>query len=148
MREQWVRPGAGIDPVELGSTVEQARVVLAALGEVDDFRRADGDPPGLVTELGDQSVFVHASRTGVVIGVEASPGEDVRVLLDGVDVFRTPADEVVERLRARYVVEESEEGCSYAVPALALGLWRSAVPDQEDSEDDEGRYFESVLVGE
>ena len=42
MREQWVRPGAGIDPVELGSTVEQARALLAALGEVDDVRRADG----------------------------------------------------------------------------------------------------------
>ena len=55
-----------------------------------------------------------------------------------------PAADVTERLRALHRLDVSEGGCSFTAPDLLLALWCPVVP--EGPEDDEGRYFSSLLV--
>ena len=66
------------------------------------------------------------------------------VLFRGVDIFGTPADTLVERLREVTSIDVEEDGHSVTAPGLLLALWRSVVPD--DDNDPDGRYFESVLI--
>jgi hypothetical protein len=70
-------------------------------------------------------------------------GSDV-VLFRGIDIFGTPADTLVERLREVTSIEVEEGGHSATAPDLLLALWRSVVPESDN--DPDGRYFESVLV--
>ncbi|MFC4607104.1 hypothetical protein ACFO9E_04615 [Streptomyces maoxianensis] len=79
------------------------------------------------------------------------PGEgketSTRVLLDGDDVFRTPAEDILERARARGWRVDDSQAESPVIPGVSLGFTRQT--SQEVPRGSEGLpiYFTSVLVG-
>ncbi|CAN7592437.1 hypothetical protein LJR027_004187 [Terrabacter sp. LjRoot27] len=91
------------------------------------------------------SVFVYFDEADVVNAVELGRADNGEIVaFDDIDVFGTPAEDVVEQLRRKTPVEVTDGGRSVTAAGLLLALWRPAVP--ESAEDDEGRHFESVLV--
>ena len=61
-----------------------------------------------------------------------------------IDVFAVPATGLTDRLRAVTPVEVHEDGRRVVAPELLLAFWRAVLPEGPDDED--GKYFESVLV--
>ena len=132
-----VEPREGVGPVRLGASRDDVRAAVSdppesfqkgahELYEVDAFDRL-----GLHVHYGGDSPAVEF--------IEAFPVNGVRFALGGVDLFGSPAAEVVAGLAGRYAVAEEEEGCSFVVPELDIALWRES-PDDET--------FESAGVGE
>ena len=70
--------------------------------------------------------------------------DDSVVLFGDIDMFGTPADEVVAQLRRAHPVTERDAGSSYVFDTLLLSFRRAAVPESPD--DEEGRNFDSVLI--
>jgi hypothetical protein len=91
------------------------------------------------------SMDIHLRPPTEAAGILGRPGsgDDVVSYL-GMNLFGTPADELVERLSEDARTEVSEGGRSVTAPDLLLALWRAAIP--ESPAEDDGRYFESVLV--
>jgi hypothetical protein len=89
----------------------------------------------------------YGGRTPVVEYIELSPNCGFRALYRGVDVFVTPADEVVAHVvrDAPFDPDDPELGFGYIFPALDLSLWRPDLP--ESPEDPEGREFSTIGVG-
>ena len=133
--------------VPLGSSRSDALRHCLALGEPSEFRR-DGEARSslVTTRASGLSVFVYFDPDDLVEAVEfgrPDNGEDV-VSYDGLDIFGTTADELIDRLTQHERIQVSEHGRSVSAPDLLLALWRRVLP--EHSADEDGRYFESVLM--
>lgn len=63
---------------------------------------------------------------------------------DGLNIFQTPAAELVDALALKTEVLEEENGHSFTAPNLLIALWRPTLPEGPD--DDDGKYFEAVLI--
>ena len=132
--------------IRIGAARDEAREQCLAHGEPKLFRRSHEANASLVVERpSGLSIFVYFDVADVVEAIEfgRAEGNDV-VLFRGIDIFGTPADTLVERLREITSVEVDEGGHSATAPDLLLALWRSVVPDNDN--DPDGRYFESVLL--
>lgn len=82
----------------------------------------------------------YGGREPSVEFIEVSADRDYVVRYDGVEVFATPADELVKIIAAEARFDESdpELGYSYLFPALELALWR---PTRDQP------YFSTIGVG-
>jgi hypothetical protein len=87
--------------------------------------------------------LLRCGRCGEAVEFGRPRSRDV-VTFGGIDIFGTPADALVMKLREITSVDVDEDGHSATAPALLLWLWRSVVPENDDDQD--GRYFDSVLV--
>jgi hypothetical protein len=142
-----LRPPTEAAGIRIGSTRAEARRHCLALGKPSEFRRSDEASPALVLERpSGLMIFVYFGREDSVEAIKfgrARSDEDV-VSYRGFDIFGTPANELIQRLSEHDRTEVSDGGRSVTAPELLLALWRAVVP--EHPADDEGRYFESVLV--
>jgi hypothetical protein len=141
---------AGTDaaPLPLGSDRERAEAWVATLGEPRPFRRSPDSPTGLcTTRASGLAVFLELDADGVLRAIEfGRPDDDTdEVTVDGVDVFGSAAEVVMDRLGERTTVREEDGGRTAVVDAYTVALWRPTLP--EGPEDEEGRRFESALVG-
>jgi len=136
-----VVPLVGIGPIRLGMTRDQVRAAV--------------DMPPLSFRKGAEvdafynnalQVF-YAADCPMAEFVEVSLGSELEPWLDGLDLSRVPADEVVASLSKAATVDDRdpELGLSYVFPALGISLWRRTLP--ESAADLEGRYFDTVGVG-
>lgn len=133
--------------IHLGMTRSEARRRCAALGEPAEFRRSREANPSLIVERASGlSIFVYFDDGNAVEAVEfGRPCDDEDIVrYRGLDIFSTPAGELVKRLQNQGRIDIAEQGCSVTAPDLLLALWRPVVPEGPD--DDDGRFFESVLV--
>lgn len=142
-------PPVGVNGVVIGATSQQTATVLRRIGGVDTFRRTEADSPGWVaTRASGLALFAYMDNEGNLEAVEfgSRPGTADRVLYQGISVFDQPADALIAYLRraTRVLDSDDEPGYLFTAPDLLLAFWRSAIP--EDSEDPEGRFFESVLL--
>ena len=76
----------------------------------------------------------------------ASAGEifDASGFLRALDVFTTPAADLVTQLRRHTAIQEEEDGHTFTAPELLLAFWRPTTPETPD--DENGRLFEGVLL--
>ncbi|MGW7353121.1 hypothetical protein [Streptomyces sp. NPDC054784] len=72
---------------------------------------------------------------------------EVIVRFRGIDVFRTPALELVAQLERMGLTVLHTERSSWMVPHLSLGLWREAGHEVPLDTDGEPLYFQAVLAG-
>jgi hypothetical protein len=79
--------------------------------------------------------------------IELSGGSAVRAFYGGLDVFATPADDVVEFISHDSAFDPNgrEIPYSYIFPDLQLSLWRPTIP--ESPSDTDGRYFCTIGIG-
>ncbi|MEU5262122.1 hypothetical protein [Amycolatopsis sp. NPDC021455] len=145
-----LRPPGAAGPLRIGATGEETLETLRRLGEPVVLCGFRGGRPGWGVERpSGMSIDCHFDESGRVEAIRlGSPDETDAVIYEGLDLFRTPADEVVAALRARTAVTEEENGHTYRAPGLRLALWRPVTPDEpgEDGEDWDGRFFATVLL--
>lgn len=133
--------------IPLGSTRADALGHCLALGEPSEFHRNDEARASLVLERASGlSIFVYFDPNDFVEAIEFGrpPGGEDVVSYRGFDIFGTSADELIQRLSVHDRIEVSEHGRSVTAPDLLLAMWRPVLP--EHPADQDGRYFESVLM--
>ncbi len=79
--------------------------------------------------------------------IELSGGSTIRAFYCDLDVFATPADEVVAFISRDSTFDPNDRKIpySYIFPGLQLSLWRPTVPESES--DSDGRYFSTIGIG-
>ncbi|WP_431933842.1 hypothetical protein [Nonomuraea jabiensis] len=138
-------PPFGAGPIRIGMSHADAHAALEALGTPEVY----GSGWVVHRPSSGASVFAYFDKHQVVEAIEiytpvAGTDEWDRVLWEELDVFATPAEELVAQFRQRTTVIEEQNGHSYTLPKLLLAFWRSIKPEAED--DPGGRQFESVLI--
>ncbi|MCX5227275.1 hypothetical protein ABZY16_00660 [Streptomyces sp. NPDC006553] len=142
-----LEPPHGAGPVRLGMTLDEAVVAVSPWGEPRVRTRPNRVLVTVSTACDGVGVEVLLEDRDTVTAVELWwPGEGretaTRVLLDGVDVFRTPADELLGDLPARETA-----GDAPFVPGLSLGFTRRTSQEVPRRPDGLPVCFTSVLVG-
>ena len=133
-------PPETVGPVRIGMTMDEAERALAS---IDGHDQQSGLPA--IYDSG-MSIELEPAPGGTVAAIEVSrPHSPVRIEYRGIDLLGTPAARVVEQLSEFTELEEDEGGRSYVAPSLLLSLWRPFV-DDENSDEEQGHYFQSVLV--
>jgi hypothetical protein len=85
---------------------------------------------------------VHAPRTG-----QGDGGEELTVTWRGIDVFRTPALELLERIEELgHEVNRDEAPFHYTVPSVPLGFTREAGHEVPPAKDGQPLFMQSVLI--
>jgi len=140
-----VNPHIGVGPIKLGMKKAAAR---QSMGQpVTSFKK--GPFAKHETDAFHENAFqiFYGGDEPVVDYIELSRDAQVVALFNTMDVFATPADELVAALaRLSPYDEDHSEGYSYIFPALDLSLWRPVLPEYEG--DEEGRYFSTIGIGE
>jgi hypothetical protein len=143
-----VHSGRGVDGLRFGMDEEQVRAQLSAYGEVRDAT-APGGALKLRTEGSDPSFAVYASfrEDGRLFTLEVWRPDDVEridMTWDGIALFATPADEVLEYLLSQGHETDLSDPYHPLVQSASIGLDREGGEDA----DEEGfaPFFESILV--
>jgi hypothetical protein len=123
-------------------------MVHAVLGTVPrEFRKAKWARYPTDSIFGSGFQIFYGGEQAVVEYIELSRDSGFEALLDGVNVFEIPADELITRLVqiTEFDPSDPELGTSYIFPKWELSLWRPFAP--RSSEDEEGRYFSTIGIG-
>ena len=131
-------PHVGVGPVKLGMTREEVHRVMP--GPRESFHKDSNDE--YETQMPSTTADSRSSTVvrGLSWSISSCPREaSFRVLYRGVDVFATPADQVLAHVSgdAAFDPTDPELGYAYIFPDLDLSLWRPVLP--ETPEDPEGR---------
>ncbi|WP_280725980.1 hypothetical protein [Kitasatospora sp. MAA4] len=148
-----VNPPTGITGFPLGMPAAALKVAAAALGtvQVQDEDAPDLFHPMKVLALHPQFEITFTLPDGKSLASAEvwtpRPGpEDVTVRFRGIDVFRTPARQLLAQLRAMGLTVLDETLYAY-VPQLSLGFTRVAGHEVPLDTDGEPLYFQAVLTG-
>ncbi|HET6357135.1 hypothetical protein [Streptomyces sp.] len=133
-------------------TLDEAVAAVSPWGEPKVRTRRNRPFVNISTSCDGIGVQVLLERESRVTAIELWwPGEgkasSTRVLLDGDDVFRTPAEEIFQRAAARGRTVDDSQVEYPVVPGVSLGFTRQT--SQEVPRDSEGLplYVTSVLIG-
>ncbi|MEV4425860.1 hypothetical protein ACIGN6_11105 [Streptomyces sp. NPDC053792] len=142
-----LEPPHGAGPVRLGMTLGQAVAAVSPWGEPRVRTRPNRVLVTVSAACDGVGVEVLLEERDTVTAVELWwPGEGrkttTRVLLEGADVFRTPADELLKGLAAH-----DADGEDPFVPGLSLGFTRRTSQEVARRPDGLPVCFTSVLVG-
>jgi hypothetical protein len=124
-----VRPGAGIGPIEIGMTREQARDAAVTSGlSVGDFRRGGGEgrPDFFIAD----QLFAYFEDGDLVTEVEVAVVGDHTVTCLSLDLTAPFAD-ILSRMRAIAHEDETDpDPAGRAFPELGLDLWSESGPSK------------------
>ena len=135
-----VTPHVGIGPLRLAMTPAEVRQAVAghAVEKIGRGREEMIDDLGLNVDysVGDADVTF----------IQAFPVDGVRCTFAGIDVFGTPADELVAAVARREGLSAADFPTGrheYLFPSLRLTLWRGVVAEEPG---EHGWAFESISV--
>ena len=147
-------PPNGITGFPLGMPAEEVKSAAAGLGRtrVSNEGSAGRFRSMKVLALHPQFEIVFHLPDGKTLGAAEvwipRPGpENITVRFQGIDVFRTPALQLVEQLKVVGLTVLHDEPSYWTVPKLCLGLTRVAGHEVEMDTDGEPMYFQAVLTG-
>jgi hypothetical protein len=136
-------------PLRIGATGQDAVDTLRQLGvPLVLCRTADSRPGWGVHRPSGLFIGVYFDTHDHVEAIEFGRPRDNTgdaVTYNELDVFATPAVDLVMQLRHHTIVHEEEDGHAFTAPDLLLALWRPTTPETPD-DDEDGRYFESVML--
>jgi hypothetical protein len=145
MPDYTVQPFVGAGPVLLGMSRKEVRRVMPELAK--PFRKAPTSR--YETDAFHQNAFqvFYGGDQPEVEFIELSRGSVVRALYRDLDVFATPADEVVTYISRESEFDRSDPEIpySYLFRELQLSLWRPTIPESDT--DTDGRYFSTIGIG-
>ncbi|NYH52040.1 hypothetical protein HNR06_001629 [Nocardiopsis arvandica] len=135
-------------PFEIGMPFDQAQEKLRSIsGYVPPDPNPGFTPTGFAHYESEMSISVGTDRAGNLKEIEVyRPERGVDVLFREISLFETPADEVVRQISSLVHVDIEEDGLLVVAPELLLSLGRRFIP--EGPQDEEGWYFESLLVAD
>jgi hypothetical protein len=140
MRVFEVTPHVGIGPLRLGMTPAEVRQAVAghAVEKIGRGREEMIDDLGLNVD--------YSAADADVTFIQAFPVDGVRFTFTGIDVFTTPADELLAAVACREGLpapDFSPGRHEYLFPSLRLALWRGVVTEEPG---EQGWAFESISV--
>ena len=145
MLDYTIQPLIGVGPVRLGMSRDEVRRVMPEPAK--PFRKARTSQHE--TDAFHQNSFqvFYGGDLPTVEYVELSRGSVVRALYRDLDVFATPADEVVAHIArdSQFDQSDPEIPYSYLFRGLQLSLWRPTIP--ESDADTDGRCFSTIGIG-
>jgi hypothetical protein len=145
MKAYFLNPLVGVAPVRLGMTRDEVRHAMPETAT--PFRKSPSSEHE--TDAFHQSAFqvFYAAEPPTVEYIELSRCPHLRVRLHDVNIFETPANQLLTILGRLhdYDCEDPLSPCDVVFPDLQMSLWRPSAPDSPDDED--GRYFCSVGIG-
>ncbi|MFF8380410.1 hypothetical protein ACF07V_30250 [Streptomyces sp. NPDC015661] len=146
-----LEPPHGVGPVRLGMTLDEAVAAVSPWGEPRVRTRPNRVLVTISAKCDKVGVEVLLEEENTVTAVELWwPGEgretSTRVLLDGEDVFRVPADELLARAVERGWTVDAENPENPVVPGVSLGFTRQTSQEVPRNADGIPVHFTSVLV--
>lgn len=146
-------PPAGITGFPFGMPAEQVKEAAAALGRVEVQDEGSGDPfhHMKVLALHPQFEITFLIEDGKTLSAAEvwipRPGaETITVGFRGIDVFTTPARELLARIESMGHAINHHEPLHPVVPRLSLGFTRDAGHEVPLDADGRPLYFQAVLV--
>lgn len=146
-------PPNGITGFPFAMPAEGVKETAARLGRIKVSDEGSGDPlrPMKVLALHDQFEIVFHLEDGETLSAAEvwipRPGpEEIMVTFRGVDVFRTPALELVQLLREMDLTVHHRDHDHWLVPRLSLGFTRTTGHEVPLDTDGEPLYFQAVLA--
>ena len=142
-----LHPPQAAGPLYIGAAERDTMEILKRLGVPQVLCRSAESPPawGVFRPSG---LFIGAyfDVDGLLETVEFGrpDGAGDSITYDGLDVFTTPAADLIIRLRQRSIVREEESEHAFTALSLLLSLRWPVTPEAPD--DQEGRFFGSVLI--
>jgi hypothetical protein len=147
-------PPHGITGFPLGMPAEEVKSAAARLGRTKVSNEGSTAPfrPMKVLALHEQFEIVFhlpGSRElkAAEVWIPQDGPEDITVRFRGLDVFRTPARELLDTIGGMDLAVLEPDGLHPVVPHLSLGFTRVAGHDVPLDTDGEPLYFQAVLVG-
>jgi hypothetical protein len=128
-------------------SVDEAQEAMSVWGTPRRLAPGPGGSPELRVEKDGRDIFAFFEDGATLTAVEIwrPVGGDVTVLWDGVDMFGTPADDILRQFRARGITVDDSDPERPFCPDLTIGLNRENGPGA--GFDGVGRFIESVVVG-
>jgi hypothetical protein len=144
-----LHPPIAAGPLRIGGGGHETVEILKQFGTPLVLCRTEGKAPGWGVHRPSGlfiGTFFDADHHVEAIEFGRPDGTDDIITYDGLGIFTTPAADLISRLRQRCVIhdEEEEGGHAFIAPSLLLSLWRPVTAESPD--DQEGRFFESVLI--
>src|ERR1043166_9392443 len=143
MSDYTVQPFVGVGPVRFGMSRDEVCQVMPEASR--SFRKTPTEPHEV--DLFHQSGFqiFYEGQEPMVEYIELSRDSGIRAHYRDLEVFATPADEVVAYIARDAAFDEKarELPYSYIFPGLQLSLWRPVLPEDDDA----GRYFSTIGIG-
>ncbi|MGW8454901.1 hypothetical protein ACWGLO_25810 [Streptomyces niveus] len=147
-----VLPEVGVGTIRLGMSVREAVGVVRELGFASSYSPDRGEVPGQVLcEHGESGTdftlgFTKGALTDIHLYRFRVEDADVTVVLDGLDVFRTPSEELLERLmELGHAVEQNDSGVDI-LPELKVILSNESSFEYPMDEEGDPIHFDYVLV--
>ncbi|QIJ63459.1 hypothetical protein [Streptomyces sp. JB150] len=147
-------PHVGVAAFRLGMPFDDAMAEARTWGRVEHSPEG-GRPPGKYVVVNETYQFEFVllfeaedkeELTGIEVWRFRDEAADIRFLLEGIDVFRTPADDLPEILEERgHQVVESDYGFE-EVTDLGLRFANNSSFDYPVDEEGDPLYYDYVLV--
>jgi hypothetical protein len=136
MSTREIQPHLSAGRINLGMSRDE---VCALFDEPPRAFRKTADSTSQTFAFHDGSVTVYFS-TGddTVEYIELASGGHGSVSIDGINVFSTNADDLMQKLAENYDLRVEEGGCSVILEGQDVSLWRS---------DGESPYFDAIGIG-
>jgi hypothetical protein len=135
-----ILPLIGIANLKFDMSREESRISMPEpFSEQSDDKNADS--------YYNYSLQVSFDETGKLEFIEISRDEDIEAIFRGGNVFKIPANDLIEEIRQdfRLDVDDDEFGYCFTFPDIELSFWRPVIPEDENDED--GKYFSTVGIG-
>ena len=113
--------------------------VCALFDESPRVYRKTADAKSQTLAFHDASVTVYFSDSDDTIEfIELASSGHGSFSIDGINVFVTNADDLMQKLAANYSLRVEEGGCSVIIEGQDVSLWRSEA---------ESTYFDAIGIG-
>ncbi|MGJ5894674.1 hypothetical protein ACSCBZ_22350 [Streptomyces niveiscabiei] len=144
-------PPHGVAPILLGMTLDEALAAVSGWGEPRVLRRPSRNSAKASWTLDHVGVQALAEGGTRITAIELWwPGEGrtstTRVLLDGDEVFTTPAADLFHRAAERGWTLDTSQPEYPVIPGVSLGFTRQTSQEIERDADGLPAYVTSVLV--
>jgi hypothetical protein len=140
-----VQPFVGVAPVQFGMTRDEVRRVMPQ--EPTVFRKTPDSRHETDAFCANAFQVFYGGERPTVEYIELSSDPALRVTYRDLDVFATPAQEVIAYVSraSEFDLSDPEIPYSYVFRSLQLSLWRPTAPSAD--EPGEGRYFSTIGIG-
>ncbi|WP_269858140.1 hypothetical protein [Streptomyces sp. RPT161] len=148
-----IQPHVAVGPFQLGMPFSEAMEIAQGLGRISHQPGAE-QPPGVYVVNLDDTAFqfvLSFPQTGTLTSVELwrfrVEDADINVIFDGLDVFRTPSEQLVPQLeeRGHSVVYDDDFGI-YALPESRMSFANNSSYEYPVDAEGDPLYFDYVLV--
>ncbi|MET7620645.1 hypothetical protein [Streptomyces sp. NPDC005408] len=149
--EMELLPHVGVATFRLGMSAEEATRAAEELGLLATGAEAESDPGQILFTHDEFRMnftlgFIKGALGNVEVWRFRNEDADVRVTLDGLDVFRTPSEELLQQFEERgHTTEENDLGFD-ALPDLKVIFANNSSFEYPVDEDGDPLYFDYVLV--